>query len=56
MVNTTLNFGPTKAINSKALSTIFDYGQAAYNFKDFLLDLTTNLSSVDVSTICTFLS
>lgn len=56
MVNSTLTFGPTKAINSKTLPTIFDCGQVAYNFKDFLSDLTTNLSSVDVSTICTFLS
>ena len=56
MVNSTLTYGPTKAIKSKAIANIFDYGQVAYNFKDFLSDLTTNLSSVDISTICTFLS
>lgn len=56
MVNSTLTYGPTKAISSKAIWNVFDYGQVTYNFKDFLADLTTNLSSVDISTICTFLS
>lgn len=55
LINSVFLFSPLRENNKKCDKTI-DYGQVSYNLKDFLLDLTINLASVELILVQRFIS